>query len=324
MSAQIEKWLKQAGAAKVGMSGEANFVSTCPFCNPHGHWPGKSFAVHVDSGLYVCYRPACGATGHIRRLLVEKLGMSPEAAVKATEDLEAWKEVKLRSTLPTWENRFSPEEEVDLVAEATLGLYKFTPVYMLERGFTKKTLKRFEIGYDLQRDRVVFPMRSKKGRLLGFSTRATEPHDFPKYLHLGFKKSELLYGECYGESDVLAVGEGNADALALHQMFEDEATAVSTLGSKVSDKQVRKMLDYRKVLLAFDKDEAGDIATKEVGDRLQRYGHREVFVLEFPSLEGAKDPAEVLAASIDLGRPIKKRIKRYQRWRADQSETEEC
>ena len=320
MSDKIEEWLRKAGGERIQVSGGANYSSTCPFCNPGGKWPGKSFAIHVDSGLYVCYRPECGATGHVRRMLVDLLGMSPNDASEATASLEQWRKVEL-SDIPSWDDRFLDKDvaSIDSIHEATIGLYKFTPVYMRERGFSRETLRYWEIGYDLARHRVTFPVRNGQGVLLGFSTRTTDPYEFPKYLHMGFRKGSVLYGESYSQNDRVVVGEGNPDALALHQLLGHKYKAVSTLGSLVSREQIRKLFKYRVVLLSFDKDSPGVAATRSVGDRLEAMGHREVFVIDFLDFPDAKDPAEIVGALGDRETKTPYKVKRYQRWRADES-----
>lgn len=315
MSTQIIEWLERAGATKVKASGDNNISSTCPFCDPMGQW-NNCFATNTETGLYTCYRPVCSTTGHVRQLLQELLGYSRDQADQATEGLEVWKQVE-EEELPDYEDRFSSKKaQTNTLYEASIGLYKFTPSYMVRRGFTVETLKRFEIGYDMDRKRVTFPVRDVSGELLGYSTRATQDHDFPKYLHLGFKKSSVLYGESYRNSTkvTLTVGEGNADALALGQLLPSTYLPVATLGSLVSKAQMSRMFQYSKVLLCFDQDEAGDVATKRVGDQLEAWGHREVSCLSFLNFLRVKDPAEILKVQQFTQRRAIPVVQSYQRW----------
>lgn len=286
----IERWLSQMGSKGLRSTGSNHLKGTCPRCMDDG----LDFSINTENGMYICYRESCGTRGHIRTLLIDILGYSRQAAEKAVEGIVLWEAVSEEVfTLPAYKDRKRKQVAVkDPEDEARVGLYRFTPTYMLKRGFTKEVLRRYEIGYDMDKKRVVFPVRDKHGTLLGFSTRATLPWDMPKYLHLDFRKSQVLYG-LHLARDLrrpLVVGEGNCDALALNQLTEEQA--VSPLGCQVSDAQVKMMFPYRKVILGFDWDDEGRAATERVGSALLGMGHREVFVMQ--EVEGLKDPGELL------------------------------
>lgn len=320
MSKQIEQWLYEAGARDIRAIGNEEINSTCPQCGEHGRWRNRCFSLNIETGLFVCYRPECGFAGHLRRLLIDLLNFSFQEALSATEGMLAWRDVESTAyDLPDWEERDTPSETFDYLSEASLGIYDFIPSYMVRRGFTRATLGHFEIGYDMSRKRVMFPVRDHERRLLGFSSRATHDNDFPRYLHLGFKKSTVLYGECYAtpKQRHLVVGEGNVDALALRQLLPNKFLAVSTLGSLVSTLQVRRMLHYPRVYLAFDKDDAGEVATTRVGDALQARGHRSVWVMDFLNFAGCKDPGLVAQLAQERGTKAIPRVRRYSRWLED-------
>lgn len=324
MATQVEEWLQRAGATNLRMSGEGNVTSRCPFCDPGGAYH-NCFAVNIENGLYLCYRPSCGAQGHIRSLLVDKLGYSPAQAAEAVEGMEAWKEADVDGLdIPSYADRNRvAKAPVDLEHEATIGLYKFTPTYMLKRGFSRKVLAEFEIGYDHETHRVTFPVRDAAGTLLGYSTRATRDYDFPKYLHLGFKKSSVLYGEHLrtGKETSLVVGEGNADALALREMMRHpNYLSVATLGARVSRVQIDAMFKYPRVLLCFDRstdkaeDPEGERATFEVGSGLQARGHAAVHVLSFANYPMCKDPGDVLSRSVRTKRRAIPFRRKFDQW----------
>lgn len=41
----------------------------CPFCKGGDHGDQETFALNLDSGLYVCKRGSCGAKGRLRQLM---------------------------------------------------------------------------------------------------------------------------------------------------------------------------------------------------------------------------------------------------------------
>lgn len=129
-------------------------------------------------------------------------------------------------------------------------------------------IRQSESGRDfcLLRDRVIFPIRDGKGRVVGFGGRAMSDEVKPKYINSPessvFNKSELLYG-LYESRKARAkhwlMVEGYMDVIALHQA--GLAGAVATLGTASNADHLQQLFRQdSKVILAFDGDEAGQRA----------------------------------------------------------------
>lgn len=118
--------------------------------------------------------------------------------------------------------------------------------------------------YDFFRDRIMFPIRDPRGRVIGFGGRVLGD-DTPKYLNSPetplFHKGRELYGlyqvrRKKKQPETLYVVEGYMDVIALAQHGVDNA--VATLGTAVTDKHLEKL--YRvagRLIFCFDGDEAG-------------------------------------------------------------------
>jgi DNA primase len=118
--------------------------------------------------------------------------------------------------------------------------------------------------YDRFRDRVVFPIRDQRGRVIAFGGRVLGD-DKPKYLNSPeteiFHKGRELYGfyqalQANRKLDRLLVVEGYMDVIALAQHGINYATA--TLGTATSNTHLERV--YRRcpeVIFCFDGDEAG-------------------------------------------------------------------
>ncbi|MDH5171550.1 MAG: DNA primase [Gammaproteobacteria bacterium] len=118
--------------------------------------------------------------------------------------------------------------------------------------------------YDRFRDRVVFPIRDQRGRVVAFGGRVLGD-DKPKYLNSPetaiFHKGRELYGlfqarQANRKLDRLLVVEGYMDVIALAQHGISNATA--TLGTATSKTHLERI--YRlcpEVVFCFDGDEAG-------------------------------------------------------------------
>lgn len=173
--------------------------------------------------------------------------------------------------------------------------------YLKERGLTGEIAKQFDLGfappgwdnltkalgggeeqqkrlidagmlvenesgkiYDRFRDRVVFPIRDPRGRVIAFGGRVLGD-DKPKYLNSPetsiFHKGRELYGlyqakQANRKLDSILVVEGYMDVIALAQHGINNATA--TLGTATSKTHLERI--YRltpEVLFCFDGDEAG-------------------------------------------------------------------
>jgi len=118
--------------------------------------------------------------------------------------------------------------------------------------------------YDRFRDRIMFPIHSRRGAIIGFGGRVIDQGE-PKYLNSPetplFEKGRELYGlfQARGairEAERVVVVEGYMDVVALAQY--DIGYAVATLGTATTPWQVQKLLRQTdNVIYCFDGDAAG-------------------------------------------------------------------
>jgi DNA primase len=123
--------------------------------------------------------------------------------------------------------------------------------------------------YDRFRDRLVVPLRTPGGRVVGFGGRAVGGGE-PKYLNPPetpvYRKGEFLFGlgearERFRETRTALLVEGYFDALVLHQAGFTDAVAVG--GTALTAEQARLLARYvDRVLVALDGDEAGRTASR--------------------------------------------------------------
>jgi DNA primase len=118
--------------------------------------------------------------------------------------------------------------------------------------------------YDRFRDRIVFPIRSVQGLVIGFGGRVLDRGE-PKYLNSPetpvFSKGRELYGLFEARAAIRQRGyalvvEGYMDVVALAQAgFEN---AVATLGTACTAEHVQKLVRFTdSVVFSFDGDSAG-------------------------------------------------------------------
>jgi len=118
--------------------------------------------------------------------------------------------------------------------------------------------------YDRFRDRVMFPIRDSRGRVIAFGGRVLGD-DKPKYLNSPetpvFHKGQELYGlyearQANRDLDEIIVVEGYMDVIALAQ--QGLRNAVATLGTATSEEHLKRLFRLvPSVLFCFDGDSAG-------------------------------------------------------------------
>ncbi len=124
-----------------------------------------------------------------------------------------------------------------------------------------------EPWYDRFRDRVMFPIRDPRGRVLGFGGRLLAAGE-PKYLNSPetalFHKGQELYGLheirlARTALKRLVIVEGYMDVVRLHQA--GIAYAVATLGTATTPEHLKRVFRLvSEVVFAFDGDRAGRAA----------------------------------------------------------------
>ncbi len=118
--------------------------------------------------------------------------------------------------------------------------------------------------YDRFRDRIMFPIRSVKGEVIGFGGRVLDKGE-PKYLNSPetpvFHKGQELYGLFEARQGLRAKGyclvvEGYMDVVALAQW--GYPNAVATLGTACTAEHIAKLFRFTEsVVFSFDGDAAG-------------------------------------------------------------------
>lgn len=118
--------------------------------------------------------------------------------------------------------------------------------------------------YDAMRERIIFPIRDFRGRVMAFGGRVLDDSK-PKYLNSPetpvFHKGEELYGlyetrQARQDLKRIVVVEGYMDVIAMHQA--GLPFAVATLGTATSTTHVERLFrSVPDVVFCFDGDQAG-------------------------------------------------------------------
>jgi DNA primase len=172
---------------------------------------------------------------------------------------------------------------------------------MVEAGLLKR---RDEGGlYDYFRDRVLFPITDRRGRVIAFGGRILTDAQ-PKYLNSPdtglFHKGSVLYGlaqarEAASKLGEIIVTEGYMDVIALARAGFPQA--VAPLGTALTETQIEELWKLAdEPTLCFDGDTAGQRAAARAAERalaILRPGKS----LRFALVPGGQDPDDLIRES---------------------------
>jgi len=302
--------LKKIGCKKVTLLSDNKIRASCPlapFLHKKGtdRNPSCGFIANDEGPTgYHCF--TCNSKGTLVSLLYELHGFGKDLSFSFIEEVKRKETFSPLNKIRNYKDKWSKVsanrnlfEEKEVEWEKELENYKgVVHKYIIERGIKREICERWELGYDKEKKRVIFPIRSMKGGLVGAISRTVLPDVEPPYLtHLNFKKSHYLYGEQFlvpknkstlsesldyglpGQEGVLLV-EGTMDALWLSQMGYDNV--VSLMTATISEKQAKKLLQIgRPVYLLLDWDIAGIQGRKSVIKQL----FEKVLLFDVPSIQ---------------------------------------
>ncbi len=280
-----------------------DYVGLCPFHEEKT----ASFRVDPDKQRFKCF--GCTKEGDVFDFVGERERVGfPEAvrslAKRVGEPVPEAKEGCGKHAEVYHALRFASEYFAGQLHETTAGASALA--YLRDRGLTERTVERFQLGYapeswegilkaaeavqirpetllraglvakrksggyyDRFRNRVIFPIWSHIGKIVGFGGRAlAEGPRTPKYLNSPetevYHKSLVLYGLHQSKRDAMRdkkilLVEGYTDTLALDQVG---VASVACCGIALTVQQAKLLAKYvAELTLLFDADNAGGAAT---------------------------------------------------------------
>jgi DNA primase len=274
----------------------ANYQACCPFHSEKT----PSFTVSPTKQFYHCF--GCGAHGTAISFLMDYAGMGFVEAVKELAGrigMTVPDDGQAVHTESDGRDRLYElmETAARFYKEKLKGSDKAVD-YLKGRGLEGKTAARFGLGYapdewrglekavpdyqsqDLEtaglviaaegkrydrfRDRVMFPIRNERGKVIAFGGRVLGQGE-PKYLNSPetplFHKGRELYGLFENRRGIQQAGravvvEGYMDVVMLGQYGVENALA--TLGTAITPEHVTKLFKLvNHIVFAFDGDDAG-------------------------------------------------------------------
>lgn len=310
-----------------------DYSGLCPFHTENT----PSFTVSQVKQFYHCF--GCGKSGSAISFLMEYEGLDfidavTELAQKAGMEVPA-KHIHANKSQA---NLYEIIEKANRIYQHNLKKNLQVIDYLKQRGISGTTAKRFQLGYaedkwnqilqnfsaedqpnlkavgltttsdnnhtyDKFRNRLMFPIQDKRGRVIAFGGRVLDPAHKPKYLNSPetplFHKNQELYGyhlaRKHSQENSVFVVEGYMDVIMLHE--HEIFNAVATLGTAVSADHI-KLLNriWDETIFCFDGDQAGrNAAEKAMFICLNT--HRDDKSMRFLFLADGEDPDSYVRAN---------------------------
>jgi DNA primase len=297
--------LKRAGS---------NYKGLCPF---HGE-KTPSFTVSPAKGFYHCFGCSAHGTAIGFLMAYDNLEF-PEAVEALAEmmGLEVPRESTGQPERKDENDElYAILREADQIYRAALRSSEKAIAYLKKRGIDGATAGRFGIGYapdawdtvlkqlgtsdarvaklmqagllstndsgrryDRFRDRIMFPIRSARGHVIGFGGRVLDSGE-PKYLNSPetpiFRKGHELYGlfearQNPGKPKAIFVVEGYLDVASLVQFGVENV--VATLGTAMTAENMKRLTRLTdRVIFCFDGDRAGRAAAARAMEAALPFG----------------------------------------------------
>lgn len=296
-------------------------TSRVMICCPFHEETGPSCSVSRDTPVFCCF--GCGESGHVSRLL-RQLGLN-NSGVKIALESAGFRddpEARERSRLLKQRGKVGakvmltgvdPYRAEYLLDEDVLDVYRQAPTTLLKAGFTKKTLRHFEVGFDYPYCRITFPLRTHYGELVGISGRDDSGEDRgPRYKIYdreltsrtdiqipagytmdGVKETIFWHGHVVfpllmqADQDTVILVEGFKQAMAVYQA--GYKTVLALIGSALTEYHTELLSRYaQRIILFLDNNEAGIRATHVSVPRLQWRG-LQPSIASYPDDRGQPD-----------------------------------
>ena len=255
------------------------------------------------------------------KYLARKYNIEIEETQLSNEDRENASERESLYIVSEFAKDFFKKTLIDSNEGKTIGIS-----YFKERGFSIETISDFDLGFspneinyfsknalkkgydkiylektglsifqnnktiDRFRGRVIFPIHSMSGRVLGFGARILNSElKTAKYLNspesLIYNKSKVLYGIYYAKQDIAKhdncyIVEGYTDVIQLHQ--KGIKNVVSSSGTALTNDQITLIRRLTtNITMLYDSDKAGINATLRGVDMILSSGMN-VNICAFP------------------------------------------
>ena len=284
----------------------ANYIGNCPFHNEKTPSFTVSPSKEIykcfgcgKSGNSISFIMEHEKYSYVEALkyLAKKFNVEIEETFVSNEQKEQFQTADSLYIINSFAEKYFTKQLFETEEGQTIGLS-----YLKERGFRENIIEKFQLGYassswdhfaleaihnqynkdllvkagliierngrviDNYRERIIFPIHSNSGKIIGFGARILKTTDkAPKYINTPeneiYVKSKILYGVYFArtaidKADECLLVEGYTDVVSLHQAGIENVVASG--GTSLTVDQLRLIKKYTSNLtIIYDGDAAG-------------------------------------------------------------------
>lgn len=254
---QVRRSLLTAGIDVV-YEVESDFIIFCPY---HNNFRSPAAEISKETGLFYCF--GCQESHSLIEVIMH---VTKRSYFESARMIDSKKDSKnFIEVLESKLNKKPEFEEFDKELISKLNNAALTSQraaqYYINRGITKDSVIKYQLGYSESQDMVTIPVHSPDGMCIGFVARSVEGKSFKNTP--GLQRSKTMFNLFRAKRfDKVFVVESSFDAIRLEQVG---VHAVATLGASVSGKQRELLKQYfNNVIILGDNDDAG----KEMANKL--------------------------------------------------------
>jgi replicative DNA helicase len=253
----------------------AELVLECPFCNKRGH-----LYMHRETGLWKCHR--CGEGGNLYQLR-QRLGLSPHGRSGIQSLGQAINAPKRRI----------PMAQVATMHRALLDDPEGLGYVLEARRWARPVVERMQLGLrvDGRGKWLAFPWL-RRGECLGVKYRILPAYQerYPQRFDREPDCESVLYNvDALAEYEEIILASGESDALSLLSVGFPNIVATTTGESSLPATAVDALTKKTRVLVPYDRDDAGQQGVRKVAKRV---GFDRIWLVELPA--GVKDVNDYL------------------------------
>lgn len=263
------------------------YIGSCPLHQEKT----ASFFVNDSMGSYFCF--GCKESGDIIQYIIKKRNVNFNQAIQILADMAG---IEIQSS----GGNYSSARQSDIL-DVAAEFYRIQLIsnnavleYCKSRDISLESINNFGLGYSgnfyelcdiLKRsgystneireaglekfkNRLIFPIYSRSGRVIAFGGRSLNNDIMPKYINSNdserFHKQTVLYGYNIASRNIsrtngFIVVEGYIDVISMHQYGFN--TTIASMGTSFSIKHIQQIWQYcDNCTLCFDGDSAGNKA----------------------------------------------------------------
>lgn len=254
----------------VTFSSVGTYPNRMAFCPLHGEEPGASkpsLCIDVETGSWICFA-GCGGGGLPQFLLAQ--GETKHTVKDKTKGITVPKRKKVKRA-----------KQQQFLPKALLGLFMHRPDELIADGFDEEVLLYHDIGYDIAKTRITYPVFTREGNLIAVVGRRPTS-EFGKYVPYTenelisygienppkYEKGQVFWREdkffqtnsCHDRKEPVILVEGFKAALWLVQAGYNNVMAL--MGTHITEAHIKTLQNLGKtVILCLDGDKPGIIST---------------------------------------------------------------